>query len=202
MSLYEELKGWQGGIGALLGFIALIVGALWNFHLNRRRDAALRAEEVISIAAALYGEIVLLRMEVAALARAVANVSISIGTERDPIIKFDRHFIAAHGNISEAVLYKALAGKLGLLPAELIVAITEFHKNIQEVRNGLPLLIDDPTRGYVYGASQVLIPARDAVFGITPALRAIERMANMPKPETAIDLGRAEGVIELERHDE
>jgi len=120
--------------------------------LNRKRDAALRAEEVISVAAALYGEIVLLRMEVAELARAAANVSIASGTERDPLIKFDKHFIAAHG-ISEAALYKALAGKLGLLPAELIIAITEFHSNIQQVRTGLPLLIDDPTRGYVYGAS-------------------------------------------------
>jgi len=203
MSFYEELKGWQGGIGALLGFIALIVGALWNFHLNRRRDAALRAEEVISIAAALYGEIVLLRMEVAGVARAVANVSVSIGTdERNAIVRFDRHFIAAYGNISEAVLYRALAGKLGLLPAELILAITEFHKNIQEVRTGLPLLIDDPTRGYVHGASHVLIPARDAVFDIIPALRMIERMAKMPKPAAAIDLGKAEGVIELERHDD
>src|ERR1700722_5331259 len=85
MSLYDELKGWQSGIAALFGFIALIIGALWNFRLNRRRDAALRAEEAISVAAALYGEVVLLRMEVASLARSVANVAVSIGTERDPI---------------------------------------------------------------------------------------------------------------------
>jgi hypothetical protein len=79
MNFYEELKGWQGGIGSLLGFLALIVGALWNFRLNRRRDAALRAEEVVSVAAALYGEIVLLRIEAAGLARAVANVATSVG---------------------------------------------------------------------------------------------------------------------------
>jgi hypothetical protein len=194
MSLYDEMKGWQSGIGALFGFVALIVGALWNFRLNRRRDAALRTEEAISVAAALYGEIVLLRMEVAALARAVSRVAVSIGTQRNPIIKFDKHFMDAHV-VSEAILYKALAAKLGLLPAQLIIAITEFHNNIQQVRNALPLLIDDPTRGYVYGASNVLVPARDAVLDIVPAMRIIEQMAKMPERETAIDLGHTEGII-------
>lgn len=198
MSIYDELKGWQSGIGALFGFSALIIGALWNFHLNRRRDAALRGEETISVAAALYGEIVLLRTEVAELARAVSGVAVSIGTERDPIIKFDRHFMDAHV-ISEAILYKALAAKLGLLPAELIIAIAEFHNNIQQVRNALTLLIDDPTRGYVYGASHALVPARDAVFDIVPAMRIIEQMAKMPEREMIIDLGHAEGIIAQEQ---
>jgi hypothetical protein len=100
MNFYQELKGWQGGIGSLLGFLALIVGALWNFRLNRRRDAALRSEEVVSVAAALYGEIVLLRIEAAELSRAVANVAISIGTRPDPIFKFDTHFIARIKSLS------------------------------------------------------------------------------------------------------
>src|SRR5580692_8066308 len=115
MSLYDEVKGWQSGIAALLGFVALIIGALWNFRLNRRRDAALRAEEAISVAAALYGEVVLLRMEVAGLARAVSSVAISVGTdERNAIVRFDKHFMDAHV-ISEASLYIALSSKLGLL---------------------------------------------------------------------------------------
>jgi hypothetical protein len=198
MSLYDEVKGWQSGIAALLGFVALIIGALWNFRLNRRRDAALRAEEAISVAAALYGEVVLLRMEVAGLARAVSSVAISVGTdERNAIVRFDKHFMDAHV-ISEASLYIALSSKLGLLPAELIIAITQFHNNIQQVRNWLPLLVDDPTRGYVYGASQVLVPARDAVFDIVPAMRMIEQMAKMPKRETEVDLGYTEAMIAQE----
>lgn len=32
--IYGELKSWQTGIGALLGFVALMVAALWNFHLR------------------------------------------------------------------------------------------------------------------------------------------------------------------------
>ena len=73
MSIYEELRGWQAGIGSLVGLVALLLGALWNFHLNRRRDKALRREEVLSVEVALYGEILLLRNEVALIARLVAN---------------------------------------------------------------------------------------------------------------------------------
>jgi hypothetical protein len=193
-SLYEELKSWQGGISSLFGFLALIVGALWNFRLNRRRDAALRSEEMVSVAAALYGEILLLRVEAAALARAVANVHISVGTERDPAVRFNAHFVAAH-QISEAMLYKALAPKLGLLPAELIIGITAFHKDLQEMKHWLPLLIDAPDRTYSYGAAHVLMPARDAVFDIVPALKQIERMANIQTSAEPLDLGHANSVI-------
>ena len=72
--IYAELKGWQSGIAALLGFIALIVGALFNFKLNRRRDDALRREEMLSVAIAIYGEILMLRTEVARLAVFVSHI--------------------------------------------------------------------------------------------------------------------------------
>jgi len=45
----------------------------------------------------------------------------------------------------------------------------------------------------------VLIPARDAVFDIIPALSMIEKMAKMPKAAAAIDLGQTESLIEQER---
>lgn len=196
--LYEELKSWQTSIGSLLGFVALIVGALWNFRLNRKRDAALRVEETNSVAAALYGEMLLLRVEVANLARAVANVHVSVGTQRDSTIKLDLHFVSAH-QISEPILYKTLASKIGLLPADLIVGITAFHKNIQEVRHWLPLLIDNPDRKYSYAVSCVLVPARDAVCDIIPTLKQIERMASIAKSAEPLDLGKTEGIIAIEQ---
>ena len=193
----NELKGWQTGIGALLGFLALIVGALWNFHLNRRRDAALRAEEALSVAAALYGEILLLRKEVGRLARAVANVHVNGGTTRNPIVKFDEHFLEAH-SLSEPLLYKALAPKIGLLSSDLILYITEFHQKFQEARMSLPLLVDKPGRKYGYSVATVLVPARDAVKNIQPALKKIERMASVSRPADDVDLGQTEDVIEME----
>jgi hypothetical protein len=197
-SFYEELKGWQGAIGSGFGFAALIIGALFNFRLNRRRDDLLRKDEALSVAAALYGEILLLRREAARLAVAVARVHLDVGMHRDPIVKFDSHFFEAHV-LSEPTLYKALAPKLGLLPSNLILAITEFHKNIQEARTWLPLMADNPERKYTYGPLYVLTPARDAVREIVPALREIERMAMIavPAPET-LEMGESEMVIDIE----
>jgi hypothetical protein len=189
MHLYEELKGWQGGIGALLGFVALIAGALFNFHLNRKRDAALRAEDALSVAAALYGEIVLLRGEIAALARAVAAAEIK-GT-----LKIDTHFVDAR-KISEPYLYHALAPKIGLLSPDLVIAITNFYKNVQEAKARLPLLIENSERGYGYFASSVLTPARDAVMDIVPAMRKIEHLASVASPAEDPDLGLTEQAIE------
>lgn len=194
---YNELKGWQTGIGSLLGFVALMVGALWNFKLNRRRDARLREEEALSVAAALYGEIVLLRKEVARLARVVANGYMDVGVQRDPIIKFDSHFVEAY-TLPEPLLYKSLGPKLGLLSPDLILAITEFHKNFQEVRTWLPRLIENSDRKYNYSVLSVLVPARNAVKHIQPALEKIERMASVLKPAEDLDLGRADDLIEME----
>ena len=77
LELYNELKGWQTGISSIFGFGALIIAALWNFNLNRRRDAELKNDEALSVATALYGETLLLRKEVGRLAKVVASIEIS-----------------------------------------------------------------------------------------------------------------------------
>ncbi len=174
-----------------------MAAALWNYSLNRRQSAHLRREEALSVAAALYGEILLLRKEVARLARAVASVDVDIGTSRDPVVKLDAHFAQAH-TLSEPLLYKQLASKIGMLSPDLIIAITEFHQNLQEVRTWLPLLIERDDRKYDYGTSSVLIPARDAVRNVLTALRQIERRASVPKPAGDLDLGHTDYVIERE----
>src|SRR5262245_31040883 len=45
-------------IGSSIGLIALLLGALFNAHLNRRRDNRLRREEREAVAAALMAELV------------------------------------------------------------------------------------------------------------------------------------------------
>lgn len=197
MSVYDEIKGWQAAIGAVLGFVALMVAALWNFRLNRERDAALRRDEAVSVAAALYGEILLLRNEAAETARHVASRAIAIGTDGRYPYKFDQHFLAAHP-FSEPIFYKALADKIGLLDADLVLGITEFHGNFQRVRTSLPLLVDVKDRGYSYSASTVLVPARDAVKRVIPTLRKIERMTGVVTPTPDPDLGRVEELIDTE----
>jgi hypothetical protein len=48
-------------IGSSIGLIALLLGALFNAHLNRRRDKHLRREERETVAAALLAELVGIR---------------------------------------------------------------------------------------------------------------------------------------------
>jgi hypothetical protein len=197
LDIYQEIKGWQGAIGSLLGFMALMVAALWNFRLNRKRDSALRSEEGLSVAAALYGEILLLREEAAKTAVAVTNRAIAIGTDGRHPYRFDKHFLEAHP-LSEPIFYKALAPKIGLLTADLVLAITAFHGNFQRVRTSLPLLIEVTDRGFTYSASTVLIPARDAVNNIVPTLRKLEQMIGVSTPAANPRFDRVESFIEME----
>jgi hypothetical protein len=190
-SFYEELKTWQTGIGALLGFVALMVAALWNFHLNRRRDASIRKEEALSVAAALYGEIVLFRKQIAGLGRAVAASQL----RRE--VELNIHFVQSH-TLPEPLLYKALASKVGLLNSDLVVAITEFYGNVQEAKTWLPLLVENKERGYQFSTLAVLMPARDAVRNIVPALRKIEHMASIGTQCPDPDLGMTDEAIEDE----
>ena len=103
LCLYAEAKQWQTGIGALLGFLALMGAALFNFYLNRRRDARLQREEMVSVAAALYGEILLLRKELALLASAARQV------EENPMFRSINDLLVY--TPSEPVLYPDLADK-------------------------------------------------------------------------------------------
>jgi len=198
LSLYEELKVWQGAIGSLLGFVALMVAALWNFHLNRKRDAALRSDEALSVAAALYGEIMLLRKEAAQIATIVAKMAMRETRYGSSSYKIDSHFLEAY-KLSEPMFYKILAPQIGLLSADLVIAITEFHRNFQEVKISLPLLVENSDRGYDYSWSSVLIPARDAVKNIIPASRKIEQLTSISTPMKDLELREVEEFIEFEQ---
>jgi hypothetical protein len=188
--IYEELKGWQSLIGSAFGFAALIGGALFNFYLNRRRDARLRHEEMLSVATALYGEILLLREEMARLARTVANVQNRNG-------EFSLQFTQDH-KPHEPTLYPAMASKLGLLTVDLIIAITRFHEDYQKAKEDFPLLAERDTGG-TYSPLAVLEPAVNAVDDIRPALRMIEKLAGLKEAAPDPNLGVARAVADFER---
>ena len=190
-ALYEELKEWQAVLGAVLGFLALIFAAQWHFRLNRRRDKELKSEEALSVMAALYGEILVLRNEAALLARGVAQ------TRVDPSIKLNQHFVDSH-YLSKPLLYAALASKLGRLSADIVLAIIKFHNNFETARSWLPLLVDDKTRGYQHSVLTVLVPARSAVREIIPTLRQMEHVLSILEPASDPDMGMTDIIIEME----
>jgi hypothetical protein len=58
----EELSGGAAGFvgsvtGSSLGLVALLIGAMVNAHLNRRRDDRLRRDQTRSFAVALKSEL-------------------------------------------------------------------------------------------------------------------------------------------------
>jgi hypothetical protein len=81
-----------------------------------------------------------------------------------------------------------------------IFPLTEFHRNFQEASTWLPLLMENPERKYRYSPLAVLIPARDAIQNVVPALRTIECMVSIPKPTETVDLGTAEELIAQEEY--
>ena len=198
-ALYDELKEWQAALGAVLGFLALIFAAQRHFSLNRRRDVELKNEEALSVMGAVYGEILVLRNEAARLARGVARASADRDMKPNPVIKLNQHFVDSH-SLSEPLLYKALASKLGLLSASIVVAITRFHNNFESARSWLPLLVDDKTRGYRHSVLTVLVPARGAVREIIPTLRQMERALSIPEPASDPDMGMTDTIIEMEEN--
>lgn len=196
--VYAELKGWQGAIGALLGFAGLGAGALFNSHLNRRRDERLRHDEAIAVASALYGEVVIIRRSLARMANAVGRRFIDNGTGRSRDEPFDRHFVEQVA-LPPLTLYPALAARIGLLPSQLGLEIVTFYSRAQEAQTWLQRLRSDPTRPYSYSVNYVLDPAIAAVTGVLPALRIIESLAGITLQEGTPDLERALSAQEFVR---
>lgn len=163
---------------------------MFNYRLHRKRDERLRAEEIVSIASALYGEILILRKSVARMANAVGYRYIRHGLHGDQPI--DEHFVEQYA-LPKPKLYPALASKVGMLNSQLALEVVQFYSRVEEAETWLPRLQDDDKRPYSFGVSYVLDPATDAVIGVTPALRIIEKMAGivdeaeMPELKKALD---------------
>lgn len=181
--------------GSTLGLFALIFAAMLNFRLNRKRDAQVRAEEALSVATALYGEILLLREELAYASQLVAKTDMNKGFDQYATLKFDAYFLERI-KLSEPTLYRALASKIGLLDSELILAITKFHADFEAVRTWLPRLVRDKNRKFDHSVLYVLLPAQNAIENIIPTLRRIESMADISTPAEDPDFGDAQMVIE------
>ncbi|TAX91559.1 hypothetical protein ELH97_06305 [Rhizobium leguminosarum] len=175
------------------GLIALVIGALINACLNRRRDDRLRAEEAKAVSAALYGEILLMRRSVAKAAQVVANTFFGYGRKG----VFDEHILELIA-LKDPQLYPALASKLGFLPPDTVLAITKFHADYEAVREWVPKLVERPGRGFSYGVLFVLRPARNAVYDINPALRNIEMLLNIRDAAEDPDMKVALEVIDIE----
>lgn len=199
--LYTEAKSWQTVIGSVLGFCALIAGALFNSFLNRKRDDRLRREEVNAIAAALYGEIVPLRAAMAELARGIAARYEAHGVGRFRGEPFGAEFREAYP-LPEARLFSALSEKVGKLPSSLLLPVVSFYSAYAETKEYLPLLEENEERGVSYGVLWVLKPAMQAVTEVSDALAEIELMVGIEPRTSEPESGKAKGTIAWEQEEE
>jgi hypothetical protein len=114
----EWLEGLKGGaptvigavIGSLLGFITLVLGALFNAHLNRVRDDNLRRIETRGVAAAIRAELSSIEDTLTHNAKRLLEEP---PTESESFLLPD---------LSHSVrMFPALANKLGLLDDTVVI---------------------------------------------------------------------------------
>jgi hypothetical protein len=110
--LVQWLEGLKGGaptvvgalLGSVIGFVTLVLGALFNARLNRQRDDNLRKVETRSIAAALRAELAGIRETLLENAKKLRD---------DPPTETESFFVP---DLSHSVrMFPQLASKVGLL---------------------------------------------------------------------------------------
>lgn len=195
---YVELKQWQTVIGSVLGFLALTWGALFNYHLGRKRDDRVRNIECVSIAIGIYGEVQQLSAELAKMANGIGGWYLRSGIRGDSA---PQHF-SGNWVLPDPLLYKALAPKLGMLPSIILEPLIKFYAYYNEAITHFPKILSDEERPVSYGVGWVLDPALRAIDEVQPALREIEKLGQIEgsPPMPTLDKAREAKNLEDEMH--
>lgn len=183
-TLLEAARDWQEGIAILAGFVLLLMAFQVNVGATSRRENEHRRNEVRSILAALYGEIVVLREKLSTVARLVAEKAVRR-------VDVDEQFIAVD-TLPEPLLFVRLVDKVGLLPSSHVLRIIGFYASYEEARSALRML--SPHNGLSYAATTFLSPAIMAVRDSEPMLRRMEVEVGADGAPDC-DLGEAENVV-------
>lgn len=123
--LYAELKTWQTGIGAFLGLVAIIAGALYNAKLNRDRDIRLRRQEIRGLCHALAAELTASYENCVSAAARIQDLQ----KDKKPITDFD----IAMTERPVSAIYEANLNKIGLL-AELASDVVSTYEELSRVQ--------------------------------------------------------------------
>lgn len=135
MSFWGVLQQWQQAIGALIGFLALAAAALFNAHLNRRRDDRLKRDESALLALSLVAEVKAIVVQLQAIQR--FNEKVAIKTPIDAARKLKTITLPAE------TVYPHLVMKIGLLPADTAVSVTHFYGMLAALKHSLIIRMPD-----------------------------------------------------------
>jgi hypothetical protein len=183
---YVEAQKWQTALGACLGFIGVIVAGSWNARHARSRDKEQRAEEVKALCIALYGEIQHIRPLLSRATGTLARIHLTRRFGGRMYVNRDDPYgeeFQERAMLPETPLFSALQAKLGMLPLNVVGPITAFYSEYAEVKAWLPLLAGRKDRRESVAISHVLEPAVRAIDDVRPGLRAIEKLAMLPRPD-------------------
>jgi hypothetical protein len=111
--------------GSGLGLIALLLGALFNAHLNRRRDDALRDADRVAVATALHAELQGIHH---GLVKNIENLT---------DLSVDKGFLVPHPSIK--ILPEVLS-KIGLLRSDIIHKVMEAYVLMEQYFGDLILV--------------------------------------------------------------
>jgi hypothetical protein len=115
--------------GSFLGLIALLLGALFNAHLNRKRDDDLRGVDRIALAKSIYAELTAVHRTLLENAQRL--------TEHAP--GADEGFMLPDLHHSVQV-FSHMLPKIGLLPVDIIRKVMDAYVLIQQYAEGMIFL--------------------------------------------------------------
>ncbi len=119
---FTNLQNWQSGVGAfwgaLFGLGAILIGALFNADLNRKRDDRLREEETRALAASIHAELIASAWIVSHLNNQIEIIRKAYSDAPDPA-KFQKRVAAAQADLTAPTfdVFKANLDRIGLLGA-------------------------------------------------------------------------------------
>jgi hypothetical protein len=109
-------------MGSFFGLVALLLGALFNAWLNRRRDDRLRREDQRTVATALRAELEGLRRTLNDAAETVSQESYLTADEQVQV-----------PDLAQSIrIMPELASKLGLLDEKIINAVVDAYGMVEE----------------------------------------------------------------------
>jgi hypothetical protein len=113
--------------GSTLGLIALLVGALFNAHLNRRRDDRARNQDRLAVASTLHAELVGIHRTLVENAQRLLD---------DPPQDGDEGFMVPEPSIK---LLPGMLSKIGLLPSETVRKVMDAYVLTEQYHQDLVL---------------------------------------------------------------
>ena len=115
--------------GSALGLIALLLGALFNAHLNRKRDDNLREVERIAVASAIYAELSGVHRTLLENAKRLEDKPPAAGEG-----------FAVPDLAHSVQVFSHMLPKIGLLRADTIRTVMDAYVLIEQYAEGLILL--------------------------------------------------------------